>query len=246
MRLQKFLARAGAASRRGSEDLMTARRVRVNGVVVSELGSKVDPSCDVVTVDGIEYRLSDKPVYLVLNKPAGYLTTMSDPRGRHCVAELVPTAEHPGLFPVGRLDADTTGALLFTTDGEMAQALLHPSHHVEKTYVAQVEGRPSEDELDELRRGITLDDGPCKPAIARILGRDGVSSGVTSVELRISEGRKHQVKRMLEAMGHPVVRLHRKAFGPIGADDIASGSYRMLEEREIAQLESAAKIKEHA
>ena len=255
MRLQRFLARAGAASRRGSEDLMTAGRVRVNGVVVTELGSKVEPDRDVVTVDGIEFRLSDEPVCLVLNKPAGYLTTMSDPHGRRCVSELVPTAEHPGLFPVGRLDADTTGVLLFTTDGDLAQALLHPSRHVEKTYLALVEGRPGKGDLDELRRGIVLDDGPCKPAAARVLGGEyleramriagwGPMNDGALVELRISEGRKHQVKRMLEAVGHPVLRLHRQAFGPVTGDDIPPGSHRMLGQDEMAALRAAADNKE--
>ena len=140
MRLQRFLARAGVASRRGSEALMTAGRVTVNGQVACELGTKVDVDRDVVEVDGQRVKLDGGAVYLMLNKPAGYLTTMSDPHGRPCVAELVPTSAHPGLFPVGRLDLDTTGLLLFTTDGDLGQALLHPSHHVEKVYVARVDG----------------------------------------------------------------------------------------------------------
>ena len=140
MRLQKFLARAGAASRRGSENLMTAGRVRVNGEVVTELGSKVDPLCDVVEVDGVVVRLFDSSVTIMLNKPAGYLTTMSDPHGRPCVASLVPTDRFPGLFPVGRLDMDTTGLLLFSTDGELGNSLLHPRYHVDKTYHARVAG----------------------------------------------------------------------------------------------------------
>ncbi|MBR1829725.1 MAG: rRNA pseudouridine synthase, partial [Atopobiaceae bacterium] len=130
MRLQRFLARAGVASRRGSENLMTAGRVTVNGKVASELGTKVDPLVDVVAVDGVVVRLSEGFAYLMLNKPAGYLTTMSDPHGRPCVASLVPTKAYPGLFPVGRLDADTTGLLLFTTNGELAHRMLHPSTHV--------------------------------------------------------------------------------------------------------------------
>ena len=142
MRLQKFLARAGVASRRGSEDLMTAGRVSVNGQIVTELGSKVDPKVDVVCVDGREVHLEDGSVYLMLHKPKGYLTTMDDPQGRPCVAQLVPRGRYPGLFPVGRLDKDTTGLLLFTTDGDMGQRLLHPKHHVDKTYQAHVAGVP--------------------------------------------------------------------------------------------------------
>ena len=152
MRLQRFLARAGAASRRGSENLMTAGRVRVNGVVVTELGAKVDPLVDEVTLDGVPVRLAERPVYVMLNKPKGYLTTMSDPQGRHCVAELAPVAQHPGLFPVGRLDKDTTGLLLFTTDGTLAQNLLHPSRHVSKRYVALVDGVVRDRELEPLRK----------------------------------------------------------------------------------------------
>ena len=163
MRLQRFLARAGVASRRGSERLMTEGRVRVNGVVVTELGSKVDPLADEVTVDGMPCSIAETSVYLVLNKPAGYLTTMNDPKGRPCVASLVPCDRYPGLFPVGRLDADTTGVLLFTTNGMAGQNLLHPSHHVDKHYVALVEGVPTKDQLAELRRGVMLDDGPAAP-----------------------------------------------------------------------------------
>ena len=159
MRLQKFLARAGAASRRGSENLMTAGRVTVNGKVVTELGSKVDPLVE-VAVDGAVVRLADGPVTIMLHKPAGFVTTMSDPQGRRTVAELVPTERYPGLFPIGRLDFDTTGLLLFSTDGELGNGLLHPKHHVTKRYLACVEGRPTERDLALLRRGIELDDGP--------------------------------------------------------------------------------------
>ena len=250
MRLQRFLARAGVASRRGSERLMTSGRVRVNGVVVTELGSKVDPLRDVVTVDGVPCSIAESSVYLVLNKPAGYLTTMSDPKGRPCVASLVPTNTYPGLFPVGRLDSDTTGVLLFTTNGLAGQNLLHPSHHVDKHYVALVEGMPTRAELDELRRGVMLDDGMASPAQAEVLGAadplvatvapHGVSGGRAVVGITIHEGKKHQVKRMLAAIGHPVVRLHRDTFGPLGVDGVAEGSWRLLSQDERVALESAA------
>lgn len=237
MRLQRFLARAGVASRRGSEALMTAGRVTVNGVVATELGTKVDTDVDVVEVDGVRVRWSDEPVYLMLNKPAGYLTTMSDPQGRPCVAELVPVAEHPGLFPVGRLDFDTTGLLLFTTDGDLGHALLHPSHHVKKTYIALVDGTMHDDELAPLRRGIVLDDGPCQPAPSQVLER---RSGTTLVEISLREGRKNQVKRMLGAIGHPVLELHRPTFGPLELTDIEEGSWRYLTDAEICLLRRAA------
>lgn len=247
MRLQKFLARAGAASRRGAENLMTAGRVRVNGEVVTELGSKVDPRVDRVTVDGIECRLAQGPTYLMLNKPAGYVTTMSDPQGRPCVADLVPTERYPGLFAVGRLDRDTTGLLLFTTNGDAAQQLLHPSHHVSKHYVALVEGRPTERQLDRLRRGIRLRDGMAQPAEVELIGPDdalfaavapeGARGDVSVVGIRIREGRKHQVKRMLGAIGHKVLRLHRDAFGPLTLRDVAPGAWRLLTGDEVAALE---------
>ncbi|WP_418740313.1 pseudouridine synthase [Enorma sp.] len=237
MRLQRFLARAGVASRRGSEALMTAGRVTVNGVVATELGTKVDTDVDIVEVDGVRVRWSDEPVYLMLNKPAGYLTTMSDPQGRPCVAELVPVAEHPGLFPVGRLDFDTTGLLLFTTDGDLGHALLHPSHHVKKTYIALVDGAMHDDELAPLRRGIVLDDGPCQPAPSQVLERH---SGTTLVEISLREGRKNQVKRMLGAIGHPVLELHRPTFGPLELTGIEEGSWRYLTDAEICLLRRAA------
>lgn len=254
MRLQRFLARAGVASRRGSERLMSAGRVRVNGEVVSELGSKVDPARDVVTVDGVRCEISARPFHLVLNKPAGYLTTMSDPHGRPTVAELVPVSEHPGLYPVGRLDMDTTGVLLFTTSGELGQALLHPSRHVDKRYVALVSGTPSEADLRRLRRGVRLEDGPVSaPARAELLspadplfrtvapsgaGRTGAGEPNAVVSLTIHEGRKHQVKKMLQAVGHRVLRLHRDSFGPIRLAGLPEGGYRELTEDEARALEA--------
>ena len=246
MRLQKFLARAGVASRRGSENLMTAGRVRVNGEVVTELGSKVDPAVDVVTVDGREARLADGAVYLVLNKPAGYVTTMHDPAGRPCVASLVPTDAYPGLFPVGRLDRDTTGLLLFTTDGEAAQRLLHPSFEKDKHYVALIEGALTAPERARLEAGITLDDGPCAPAaVGRVapgseaylaVAPKGAGHGRSVCALTIHEGRKHQVKRMLAAVGHEVVALHRDTFGPLALGGLEPGAWRRLDGGEVTAL----------
>lgn len=238
MRLQKFLARAGVASRRGSEDLMTAGRVSVNGEVVRELGSKVDPKVDIVCVDGKEVRLSDGAVYIMLHKPAGYLTTMSDPHGRPCVASLVPRDRYPGLFPVGRLDQDTTGLLLFTTDGDLGQHLLHPKHHVSKTYRAHVHGVPSERELDRLRSGIVLDDGPCQPAQVTLERDRGDRSA--DITLVICEGRKRQVKRMCSAIHHAVIDLHRYKFGPIELGELEVGKWRLLDDGEVRALKSAA------
>lgn len=252
MRLQRFLARAGVASRRGSENLMTAGRVSVNGKVVRELGSKVDPRCDEVTVDGRIVRLSSKPTYVMLNKPAGYLTTMHDPYKRPCVASLVPTKRFPGLFPVGRLDCDTTGLLLFTTNGDVAQELLHPSKHVSKHYVALVEGVPTKRELDILARGVMLDDGPAQPAEVRLIGPsdalfgrvapDGARGDTSVVGISLKEGRKHQVKRMLAVVGHKVLRLHRDSFGPLTLVGCDEGTWRELTPQEAKAVEKAAGI----
>ncbi len=244
MRLQRFLARAGVASRRGSEDLMTAGRVTVNGEVARELGTKVNTDTDVVEVDGRRVRWNDEPVYLLLNKPTGYLTTMRDPQGRPCVASLVPTETYPGLFPVGRLDKDTTGALLFTTDGDLSQDLLHPSKHVFKTYLALVDGSVRDSELEPLRQGIVLDDGPCQPARCQIIGArealpvapQGVRPGQTAVKIVIREGRKNQVKRMLGKIHHPVLRLHRSDFAGLTPEGLKKGSWRLLGDQETESL----------
>lgn len=275
MRLQKFLARAGAASRRGSENLMTAGRVTVNGQVVTELGSKVDPLVDQVAVDGVPVRLEGGPVTIMLHKPAGYVTTMSDPQGRPTVAELVPTDRFPGLFPIGRLDFDTTGLLLFSTDGELGNGLLHPRHHVEKRYLALVNGKPTPEQLGQLEQGIQLDDGmtaPAKAALvegveekralsmlevppavpdhepngsvpspqrAAILRKRSQQRAVVRVVLR--EGRKRQVKRMLSAIKHGVLALHRDSFGPIELGDLPRGHWRELTPEEVTALHASIK-----
>lgn len=250
MRLQRFLARAGVASRRGSEDLITAGRVSVNGAVVTELGTKVTLGVDEVAVDGRTVAMGEGPVYLMLHKPAGYLTTMADPQGRPCVAELVPRERFPGLFPVGRLDKDTTGLLLFTTDGDTGNRLLHPSFHVPKRYLALVDGHLADEELEPLRQGITLDDGPCRPAPCAIVDRTSacelwpddtqtIENGtVTPVSIELREGRKNQVKRMFGAIHHPVIRLHRNRMGSLTLGELAEGEWRELEEAEVAALKS--------
>ena len=237
MRLQKFLARSGVASRRGSEDLMTAGRVCVNGEVVRELGSKIDPLVDTVTVDGRIVHLADTPVTLMLHKPAGYLTTMSDPFGRPTVADLVPCDRYPGLFPIGRLDFDTTGILLFSTDGELGNGLLHPRKHVDKTYEAHVDGVVSAEQIKALCKGVPLDDGMTLPAEVELIGSNGSTS---DVRITIHEGRKRQVRRMCSFVGHPVLELHRCKFGPLELDGLAEGAWRLLEEEQVASLRRAA------
>jgi len=239
MRLQKYLARAGVASRRGSENLMTEGRVTVNGEVVIELGAKIVPGQDIVAVDGVEVLLADEPTYLMLNKPKGYVSTMSDPHARHTVAQLVPIAEHPGLFPVGRLDADTTGLLLFTTDGEFSHRILHPKWEVFKTYRVQVERVLRDGELQWLRDGVYLDDGLTAPAaVDRIESHDEVAGkpAIDVLSISIREGRNRQVRRMFDTIGHPVNALERVEFGPQRLGDLERGAWRYLTEEEIKQL----------
>lgn len=233
MRLQRFLARAGVASRRGSEKLMTAGRVEVNGIVVTELGTKVDPLVDEVSVDGVKVEWGAAPVTLALNKPAGIITTMDDFRGRRCVADLVPSDRYPGLYPIGRLDRDTTGLLLFSTDGELGNNLLHPSRHVTKVYRAVVEGAPTDEEVERLCRGVMLRDGMTAPAKVSVTD---VQRGRAVLSIAIHEGRNHQVKRMCKAVGHPVVHLHRETFGPISLNGLPEGRWRVLEGGQLASL----------
>ena len=234
MRLQKFLARAGVASRRASENLMTAGLVSVNGEVVTELGAKVDPLVDVVAVDGRVVKLADGPVTIMLNKPAGVITTMKAQSRKPIVADLVPTDRYPGLYPIGRLDADTTGLLLFTTDGDLGQQLLHPSHHVPKTYLARLASMPNARGLKTLREGVQLDDGMTQPAQVEVVDRT-----VPTVRITIHEGRYHQVKRMFLAVGCPVEKLHREKVGDLSLGKLAPGSWRELTEAELKLLSQA-------
>lgn len=237
MRLQKFLARAGAASRRGSENLMTAGRVKVNGVTVQELGTKVDPLKDEVRVDDRVVHLSDGAVTLILNKPAGFVTTMSDPQGRPCVADIVPVTQYPGLFPVGRLDRDTTGLLLFSTDGDLGNYLVHPRHHVIKTYEALVSGTITEEALEALRIGVELEDGLTLPAEVLLIDKIKGPSGIASkVRIGIREGRKRQVRRMFKHVGYPVETLHRTKMGELALGNLQEGSWRLLSAEEVNSL----------
>ncbi len=224
MRLNAYLARAGVASRRGADELIKAGRVRVNGEP-GELNTFVS-SGDAVELDGApvaEQRLA----YVLLNKPPGVVTTTRDPQGRPTVVELV--RHESRVVPVGRLDADTTGALLLTNDGPLAHRLAHPRYGVEKVYVADVEGEPAEEALQQLRDGVELDDGPTAPARVRVVTRG-------KIELALHEGRKHQVKRMCAAVGHPVRRLHRSRYAGLGVDDLEPGAWRELSAAELAAL----------
>jgi len=229
MRLNAYLARAGVASRRKADDLIKSGRVTVNGEP-GQLNTFVSDG-DRVALDG-EPLAKQRLTYLLLHKPPGVVTTARDPHARRTVVELVP--REPRVVPVGRLDADTTGALLLTNDGELAHRLAHPRYGVEKVYEADVEGRPDERALARLREGVELEDGRSAPAAARLLGP-------SRVELVLHEGRKHQVKRMLEALGHPVVRLHRSRYAGLTLDGLAPGEWRELSDAELASLRSPSR-----
>ena len=228
-RLQKVLARVGLGSRRTCEDLIAEERVRVNGEI-AVLGRRVQPEHDLVEVDGAPIGIRPGLVYYLLNKPTGVVTTAADPQGRPTVVGLVP--EEPRVFPVGRLDLDTEGLLLLTNDGELANRVAHPSHGVDKEYLAEVEGEPSRATLRVLREGVDLDDGRTAPAQAAVVGP-------SLVRLTIHEGRNRQVRRMFDAVGHPVVRLIRTRIGPIADRRLKPGAWRVLTTEELRSLEAA-------
>ena len=229
-RLQKVLARSGFGSRRVCENLIADERVRVNGEV-AVLGRRVDVESDRVEVDGVPVSVRDGLVHYLLNKPAGVVTTASDPQGRPTVVELVPT--EPRVFPVGRLDADTEGLLVLTNDGDLTHRLTHPSFGVEKEYLAEVEGEPAPGAIRRLREGVELEDGVTAPARVAALAPN-------VLRLTIHEGRNRQVRRMCAAIGHPVLRLVRTRIGPVTDRSLRPGEWRALEAKEVRALEEAA------
>ena len=242
VRLQKLLAQSGVASRRKCEELMLDGLVEVDGEVVTRLGTKVDPRTAVIRVDGRRLPPMSAHVYLVLNKPRGVVSTMSDPEGRPTLADLV--ADRPErLFHVGRLDTDTSGLILLTNDGDFAHRMAHPSHEVDKTYVAEVEGEVSRATLQLLRDGVTLDDGPVQVSVAKLVeaGR-GAARGRSIVELVIHEGRNRIVRRLLEQVGHPVRRLTRTRFGPVDLTGLRPGELRHLATDELGALLDSAQL----
>ena len=231
-RLQRALAAAGVASRRGAEDLIRQGRVTVDGRV-AELGGVVDPETQVIAVDGRPVDAQAKE-YWLLNKPAGVVSTASDPQGRPTVVDCVPTGAR--LFPVGRLDRDTTGLLVLTNDGDLAYRLLHPRYGVEKEYRIRAKGLISAGAVEQLRRGVRLDDGWTAPAQVDIIAR---TDGETRLVLVIHEGRKRQVRRMLDVVGYPVVRLHRSRVDGLTDRGLALGTARRLTPAEVERLRSA-------
>lgn len=239
VRLQKVIADAGVASRRKAEQMITEGRVTVNGRVVRELGTKVDPQKDHVKVDGRHLKPAPPHVYIMINKPKGYLSTLSDPQGRPTIGDLL-RGVRLRVFPVGRLDFDSEGLLLLTNHGEMAQALLHPRYHVPKTYLVKVKGILTDEEIGTLEKGVKLEDGPTGPAIVKKVRKAEQNSWL---EITIFEGRKHQVKRMFEAVGHPVLKLIRTKFGPLILGDLPEGEFRYLTDREANALRAILKTR---
>lgn len=240
-RLHKFMARAGVASRRQSEDLIARGLVKVNGKVVTTPGLKIDPARDRVEVNGKILYKPERKVYILLNKPAGYVTTVSDPRGRRKVTDLLPGISQR-VYPVGRLDYNTEGLLLLTNDGDLAYYLTHPSHQVPKTYIARVTGVPSTEKLEALARGIELDDGPTAPAKVRLI--KNIDNQHSILKITIHEGKNRQVRRMCEHIGHPVEYLRRVSMGPLQLGRIKPGQYRHLTQREVKRLKKIVGIKQ--
>jgi 23S rRNA pseudouridine2605 synthase len=236
IRLQKLLAQSGVASRRKCEELMLAGAVEVDGEVVTRLGTKVDPSTALIRVEGRRLPPVSAHAYLVLNKPRGVVSTMSDPQGRPTLGDFV-TDRPERLFHVGRLDTDTEGLILLTNDGDFAQRLAHPSYEVDKTYVAEVDGVVRRQTIEQLVAGVTLEDGPVTVRKAKVRSTHGERS---IVEVVIHEGRNRIVRRLLDHVGHPVRRLTRTQVGPVRLAGLAQGQLRELDDREVGSLLDAA------
>ncbi len=233
VRLNKFLAHAGVCSRREADRFIETGRVRVNGLVVDELGLKIDPSRDRVDVDGRKVRpAQEKPVYLLLYKPRGSVVTVKDPFGRPTVMDLLPKLA-TRIYPVGRLDADSEGALLFTNDGDTAYRLTHPKHEIGKTYDVRIEGEPAAEDLDKLRHGIFLEGRRTAPSVIRVVKRLGRR---TILRVQIREGRKREIRKMFEALGHPVERLLRVDFAGLTLAGLKSGQWRQLTAKEAEKI----------
>ena len=241
VRLHKLLARSGIASRRKCEELMLAGEVTVDSEVVTRLGTKIDPTTAVIRVSGRRLPPMSPNVYLVLNKPVGVTSTMSDPHAERTLSDLVADRSER-LFHVGRLDTDTSGLILLTNDGEFAQRMAHPSYEVDKTYVAAVDGVVYQSTIKQLLAGVTLDDGPVTVASAKLVGGRGTARHGSILELVIHEGRNRIVRRLLDQVGHPVRQLTRTAIGPVVLDRLGVGEIRELTHDELGALLDAASL----
>ncbi|MBU1567695.1 MAG: rRNA pseudouridine synthase [Proteobacteria bacterium] len=232
IRLQKYIAQCGIASRRKAEEFIGAGRIAIDGVIVREMGTSVIPGKNKITFDGKLIKLEEQLVYYLLNKPKGYVTTLSDPQGRPIVTSLIK--EDAGrLFPVGRLDLDTEGALILTNDGKLAQKIQHPSHGIDKTYEALVKGCPKKDKIELLERGIYLEGKMTSPAVVSVVTKAGTNC---LMQITIHEGRKRQVKKMFGFIGHPVLHLKRTAYGKLSLGRLALGDYRQLNPSELNKI----------
>src|ERR1051325_6399359 len=234
-RLQKILSQAGIASRRASEKLMLEGRVSVNGTTVTELGTKADPARDDIRVDGSRIKKTGRHIYLLLNKPRGYVTTRSDPHKRRTVLDLLKGVREY-IYPVGRLDYDTEGLLILTNDGDLAAKLTHPRHEIARVYEAHVLGEPDEHDLSRLSKGIVIDGRRTEPA-------EVIALGPGHLRITVREGRNRQVRKMCDAIGHPVDELKRVAIGPIRDPKLRVGQWRDLTAEEIKRLQRAAETK---
>lgn len=231
-RLQKILARAGAGSRRTAEQYISEGRVSIDGKVVTDMGVKVDPAAHEIRLNGKPIHSSEEKIYILLNKPTGYVTTLSDPQGRPIVTSLLQGIVQR-VFPVGRLDLDTEGALLLTNDGELAQRILHPSFEITKTYVAKVAGRPSVEARERLAKGIELEGRRTSPAQLKVLRE---TSQFSVIEIVIHEGRKRQVRKMFAAIGHRVLALKRIAYGRLKLGSLPTGKFRIIGKKDIEKI----------
>lgn len=236
-RLQKVLATAGVASRRKCEEIIMAGRVQVNEQTVTELGVKVDPAVDAITVDGRPIKIENK-IYIIFNKPKGVITSANDPGGRKVVTQFLHGIMER-VYPIGRLDYDTEGLLLLTNDGEFAHLLTHPKHQVPKTYYATVKGVPHGTLLDKLREGVELEDGMTAPAEVEYVDVD-LERSQSVISITIHEGRNRQVRRMFETISHPVIKLKRVQFGSLLLGGLPRGKYRILSPQEVKQLREDA------
>jgi len=235
LRLAKYLADAGIASRRKAEELIIQGRVRVNGTKVLQKECTITPDTDIVEFDGRVIEKEER-IYIMLNKPAGYISSVYDPQGRPTVLDLLKSITRR-VYPIGRLDYDTEGLLLLTNDGEFSNLMMHPRYEMTKTYEAMVQGAPGKKALAMLRQGLELEDGPTAPAEVKVLTEH---DDRTWLKIKIHEGRKRQVKRMCAAVGHPVIKLKRTAFGNLTLQDLALGEYRQLSQEEIQPLKDKA------
>lgn len=232
-RLQKYLANCGVASRRKCEEYILQEKVKVNGEIVTELGTKVNPEKDVIEFENKRVKENTKYVYILLNKPIGYVTTSDDQFGRDTVLDLVKIKER--IVPVGRLDMYTSGALILTNDGDFVYKVTHPKHEIEKTYTVTVKGIVQNSEVEKLRQGVQIEDYTTKPAKVKILKTD-IEKDISRLEITIHEGKNRQIRKMCEAVGRKVLALHRSKIGNIGVKDLELGKWRYLSSKEVERL----------